>query len=52
VQQLKGQRVFGSGFGAYTRDYPQFEVFTDYTIIYDSSHIDPNNTISSSAHTL
>lgn len=36
-----GQKVFGSNYTVYTRDYPQFEIDKDgYTFLYDSSHVE------------
>lgn len=39
IHSMRGSRVFGSGFPSQFRDYPHFEVTTDYVFIYDSSSV-------------
>ena len=42
MNRLKGSEVFGSGWPIYPKDYPHFIVEQDYAIIYDSTHVDPD----------
>ena len=42
LNRLKNEKVFGSGWKLYTRDYPHFLVDNGYVDIYDSTHIDPD----------
>lgn len=42
VNRLYERRLFGSGFPASPpRDYPHFIAEENYTIVYDSTHVDP-----------
>ena len=41
LNRLYEAEVFGSGWRLIPRDYPHFHVEHDYTIVYDSTHIDP-----------
>ena len=43
LNRLLENKVFGSGWKIYTRDYPHFIVEDNYTVIYDSTHVDPDN---------
>ncbi len=45
LNRLKFGPIFGSGWPIRSRDYPQFIVEEDYTILYDSTHVDPTSTI-------
>lgn len=42
LNRLHEAEVFGSGWRLIPRDYPHFHVENHYTVIYDSTHIDPN----------
>ena len=42
LNRLIRHRCFGSGWKLYPRDYPHFIVEDNYTIVYDSTHVDPN----------
>ena len=41
LNRLLESKVFGSGWALYDRDYPHFIVEDNYTIVYDSTHVDP-----------
>jgi hypothetical protein len=43
LNRLHDHRVFGSGWKLYPRDYPHFIVEDNYTIVYDSTHVDPHD---------
>lgn len=43
LNRLMNEKVFGSGWPLYGRDYPHFIVEDNYTIVYDSSHIESGN---------
>lgn len=40
LNRLLGQKVLGSGWEFYPRDYPQFMVEDNYTVLYDSTHVE------------
>ncbi len=42
LYRLQHHRVFGSGWKLYDRDYPHFIAEDNYTIVYDSTHVDPH----------
>lgn len=44
LNRLIGHKTFGSGWKLYTRDYPHFIVEDNYTVVYDSTHVDPHLT--------
>lgn len=39
AHSLRGSQVFGSGFPTAAKDYPHFEVNTEYVFLYDSASI-------------
>lgn len=41
LNRILHHHVFGSGWKLYTRDYPHFIAEDNYTIVYDSTHVDP-----------
>lgn len=45
LNRIKNDTVLGSGWPLYPRDYPHIIVADDYVIIYDSTHIDPDQLI-------
>ena len=42
LNRLREEKVFGSGWAINPKDYPHFFVEENYTIIYDSTHINPD----------
>lgn len=40
LNRLKGERIFGSGWKFFPRDYPHVMVEDDYLVIYDSTHVE------------
>jgi hypothetical protein len=42
LNKLNDRKVFGSGWKLYQRDYPHFVVDSHYTVVYDSTHVDPS----------
>lgn len=42
LNRLLGHKTFGSGWKLYERDYPNFMVEDYYTVVYDSTHVDPH----------
>lgn len=40
LNRLLGHKVLGSGWEFYPRDYPQFMVEDNYTVLYDSTHVE------------
>lgn len=44
LNRLYERRLFGSGFPySPPRDYPHFIVEDNYTVVYDSTHVDSSN---------
>ena len=43
LNRLKQEKVFGSGWKLYRRDYPHFIVEDNFIGVYDSTHIDPHS---------
>ena len=42
LNRLVEEKVFGSGWPLFPKDYPHFIVEENMTIVYDSTHVDPN----------
>lgn len=45
IGRLVGHRTFGSGWKLYQRDYPHFITEDHYSIVYDSTHVDPHTPV-------
>ncbi len=41
LNRLLEEKVFGSDWPLFPKDYPHFIVEQNYTIVYDSTHVDP-----------
>lgn len=42
LYRLHHHRVFGSGWKLYNRDYPHFIAEDNFTVVYDSTHVEPH----------
>lgn len=40
LNRLLGHKTFGSGWELFPRDYPHFIVENNYTVVYDSTHVE------------
>lgn len=45
LNRLRNTEVLGSGWPIYPKDYPHFMVEENYTVIYDSTHVDPDQLV-------
>ena len=43
LNRLKEEAVFGSGWSLWPKDYPHFMVADNFTVVYDSTHINPTS---------
>ena len=50
LNRMLDEKVFGSGWPLYHRDYPHFIVEHNYTVVYDSTHIDPDSPETDNTH--
>lgn len=41
MNRLLEEKVFGSDWPLFPKDYPHFIVEHNYTVVYDSTHVDP-----------